>query len=116
MTRMSYSIRVRQRFSAAHYLGDYQGKCEAIHGHNYVIEVWISSEKLKKPGLVFDFTEVKKQIAKILPDHKLLNEVFSFNPTTENLAKYFYDKLKKKYPVSRVVVWENEDSAAEYEE
>jgi 6-pyruvoyltetrahydropterin/6-carboxytetrahydropterin synthase len=113
---MHYNIRVRQRFSAAHYLKGYKGKCEEIHGHNYVVEVWISSNKLRKPGLVYDFTVIKREIVKILPDHKLLNKVFPFNPTTENLAKYFYDKLKKKYPVSKVVVWENEDSAAEYQE
>jgi 6-pyruvoyltetrahydropterin/6-carboxytetrahydropterin synthase len=113
---MPYSIRVRQQFSAAHYLRGYKGKCEAMHGHNYVIEVWLRSNQLKKPGLIYDFTEVKKEIAKILPDHKLLNKVLSFNPTAENLAKYFYDKLKKRYPVQKVTIWENEDSAAEYEE
>lgn len=113
---MPYTIRVRQRFSAAHYLRGYQGKCESMHGHNYIIEVWLRSNQLKKPGLVYDFTELKKEIVKILPDHKLLNKVFSFNPTAENLAKYFYDKLKKRYPVLKVTVWENEDSAAEYEE
>lgn len=87
-----------------------------MHGHNYLIEVWLRSNKLKKPGLIYDFTEVKKEIAKILPDHKLLNKIFPFNPTAENLAKYFYDKLKKRYPVQKVTIWENEDSAAEYEE
>jgi 6-pyruvoyltetrahydropterin/6-carboxytetrahydropterin synthase len=113
---MPYTIRVRQRFSAAHYLSGYKGKCEAMHGHNYVIEVWLRSNQLKKPGLIYDFIEVKKEIAKILPDHKLLNKIFSFNPTAENLAKYFYDKLKKRYPVLKITIWENEDSAAEYEE
>lgn len=113
---MPYTIRVRQRFSAAHFLRGYKGKCEAMHGHNYLIEIELRRAKLKKPGLVDDFTEVKKAVAKILPDHKLLNEVFSFNPTAENLAKYFYDKLKKRYPVQKVTIWENEDSAAEYEE
>ena len=113
---MSYSIRVRQRFSAAHYLRGYKGKCEELHGHNYLVEVFIQSNKLRKPGLVYDFSEVKEQLKRILPDHKLLNDLFSFNPTSENLAKYFYDQLSKKYPVLKVIVWENEDSAAEYEE
>ncbi len=112
---MPYTVRVRQRFSAAHYLRGYQGKCEQIHGHNYQVEVWVKGDKLKKPGLVYDFSELKQAIKKILPDHKLLNQIFTFNPTTENLAKYFFDKLKKKYSVTKVVVWENEDSAAEFE-
>jgi len=113
---MPYKVRVRQRFSAAHYLRNYKGKCEEIHGHNYLIEVCISGEKLQKSGLLYDFSQLKKEIAKILPDHKMLNAIFSFNPTTENLSKYFYDKIKKKYPVTKVAVWENEDSVAEYEE
>lgn len=114
---MPYRVRIKQKFSAAHYLRNYRGKCEEIHGHNYVIEVWISSEKLNKTGLVYDFSKLKKEIARILPDHKLLNNVFSFNPTSENLAKYFYNRIKKKkYSVTKVAVWENEDSIAEYEE
>lgn len=113
---MPYKVRIKQRFSAAHYLHNYKGKCEEIHGHNYVLEVWISSEKLNKSGLVHDFSKLKKEITKILPDHKFLNDLFSFNPTSENLAKYFYNKIKKKYSVTRVAVWENEDSIAEYEE
>ena len=113
---MPYQVRIKQRFSAAHYLRNYKGKCEDIHGHNYIIEVWIGRAKLNKSGLVYDFSKLKKEIAKILPDHKLLNDVFSFNPTSENLAKYFYNKIKKKYSVTKVAVWENEDSIAEYEE
>ncbi|MEO0093749.1 MAG: 6-carboxytetrahydropterin synthase QueD [candidate division WOR-3 bacterium] len=112
---MPYSVRVRVRFSAAHYLENYQGKCEKVHGHNYVVEVWVQSQRVKKNGLTYDFTELKNDIKKILPDHQLLNEVFDFNPTAENLAKYFYKELKKWYPVKKVVVWETEDSAAEYE-
>ncbi len=106
---------VRQRFSAAHYLKGYKGKCEAIHGHNYVVEVWLKKNQLNQIGLVYDFTAFKNQIRKILPDHKLLNSIFTFNPTAENLAKYFYEKLRKRYPVAKVVVWESDDSAAEYE-
>lgn len=113
---MSYIIRVRQRFSAAHFLSDYKGKCESIHGHNYIVEVHLRGHKLKKAGLLYDFNEVKEEIKRILPDHQLLNKILGFNPTCENLAKYFYDKLKKNYPVTKVIIWETEDTSAEYEE
>lgn len=116
---MPYTIKVRQHFSAAHFLRGYPGKCEEVHGHNYSIEVWLESKELNKSGLVYDFRKLKKQIQKILPDHKLLNKLFKFNPTAENLAKYFYDELKKRFSdrvrVKKIVVWENEDCAAEYE-
>uniref|UniRef100_A0A7C6EEF6 6-carboxy-5,6,7,8-tetrahydropterin synthase n=1 Tax=candidate division WOR-3 bacterium TaxID=2052148 RepID=A0A7C6EEF6_UNCW3 len=113
---MSYTIKIRQRFSAAHFLRSYKGKCESIHGHNYIVEVCLRGDKLKKIGLLYDFNEVKEAIKKILPDHQLLNKTLSFNPTCENLARYFYDKLKKNYPVTKVTVWETLDTGAEYEE
>jgi 6-pyruvoyltetrahydropterin/6-carboxytetrahydropterin synthase len=70
---------------------------------------------LKKPGMIADFTAVGEKLASILPDHKMLNEVYDFNPTSENLARRFFDRLSKSYPVSRVTVWETENSCAEYE-
>ena len=31
-----YQVSIEQHFDAAHYLRDYQGKCESLHGHRYV--------------------------------------------------------------------------------
>ncbi len=61
-----------------------------------------------------DFLDVGKKLESILPDHKMLNEVYESNPTSENLARHFYDEMQQFYPVSRVTVWETEDSCAEY--
>ena len=113
---MSWKLKVRDKFSAAHYLREYQGKCEKLHGHTFQVEVEIAVTELDKTGLGIDFVEIKKKLAGILPDHKLLNEVYDFNPSAENLARHFYRELRAFYPVSAVTVWESEDAAATYTE
>jgi 6-pyruvoyltetrahydropterin/6-carboxytetrahydropterin synthase len=109
-----WTIRVSRKFSAAHQIHGIGGKCEGVHGHNYRIEVEISARRLKKPGMIADFIEVGRKLESILPDHKMLNEVYAFNPTSENLARKFFDDMAKSYPVSRVTVWETEDACATY--
>jgi 6-pyruvoyltetrahydropterin/6-carboxytetrahydropterin synthase len=113
---MSWTLRVRDRFSAAHFLRGYKGKCEKVHGHTFHVEAAIEVRELDGTGIGFDFTEVKKRLAEVLPDHTLLNETYSFNPSAENLARHFFQELKKTYPVRSVTVWESEDASATYAE
>jgi len=113
---LTWILRVKDRFQAAHYLENYKGKCEKIHGHSFTVEVRIKVGKLDKTGIGFDFTEIKKKLSEILPDHSLLNETYDFNPTAENLARHFYWELKKIYPINAVTVWESEDASATYTE
>ncbi len=113
---MSWILKVRDRFQAAHYLEEYQGKCEKIHGHSFKVEAEILVTKLDKAGLGIDFTEIKKALSGILPDHTLLNEIYPFNPSAENLSRQFYQELKNRFQVVRVTVWESEDASATYSE
>jgi 6-pyruvoyltetrahydropterin/6-carboxytetrahydropterin synthase len=113
---MSWKLKVRDRFSAAHYLREYKGKCEKLHGHTFQVEVEIKVKELGRTGISIDFTEIKKKLGEILPDHTLLNEVFPFNPSAENLAREIYHRLKEFYPISSVTVWESEDASATYTE
>ncbi|MEA3306136.1 MAG: 6-carboxytetrahydropterin synthase QueD [Candidatus Omnitrophota bacterium] len=117
-----YKIEVFENFSAAHRLRGYKGKCENIHGHNWKVGAAVSSDRVNKTGIVIDFKEVKKKLKDVLNelDHKNLNSLGYFkkiNPTSENLAKLIYEKLKKTgLPVSSVSVWEADDSKATYTE
>ena len=113
---MSWTLKVRDRFSAAHFLREYKGKCEKVHGHTFQVEVEIGVKELDAAGLGVDFTEIKKRLATILPDHTLLNEVFLFNPSAENLSRHLFLEMKKFYPVKTVTVWESEDASATYSE
>ncbi|OIO37623.1 MAG: 6-carboxytetrahydropterin synthase QueD [Candidatus Omnitrophica bacterium CG1_02_49_10] len=121
-----YEVKVRSSFSAAHNLRNYRGKCEKLHGHNWMVEAAAASQEVDKNGMVIDFVLLKKALKKILMelDHSYLNKHPYFkkaNPSSENIAKYIYDKLRMKLPavrhaVSSVKVWETEGSCAEYRE
>ena len=90
---MSWILSVRDRFQAAHFLREYQGKCEKVHGHSFQVEVRVRVTELDSIGIGIDFAEIREALAAILPDHTLLNEVYDFNPTAENLARRFYTEL-----------------------
>jgi 6-pyruvoyltetrahydropterin/6-carboxytetrahydropterin synthase len=113
---MSWTLKVRDRFSAAHFLKEYKGKCEKVHGHTFHVEVAVAVRELGPTGIGFDFAEIKKVLAASLPDHALLNDVFPFNPSAENIARHLYGELKKTFPVRSVTVWESEDASATYAE
>ncbi len=113
---MSWTLSVRDRFSAAHFLREYRGKCEKIHGHTFQVEVKIEVDRLDETGLGIDFVLIKEKLASVLPDHKLLNDVYDFNPSAENLARRFFQDLRVFFPVRAVTVWESEDASATYAE
>lgn len=121
-----YELMVETQFSAAHQLRGYKGKCENLHGHNWRVQVVVSAERLNEIGLVRDFQELKETVNELLStlDHSVLNEVFPFteiNPSSENIAKWLYDSIKKKLSndnisVVSVSVWEAETASATYYE
>jgi 6-pyruvoyltetrahydropterin/6-carboxytetrahydropterin synthase len=113
---MSWELNVRDRFQAAHFLKDYKGKCEKVHGHTFQVEVRVRAETLDATGIGVDFAEIKAALADVLPDHAFLNEVLPFNPTAENLARHIFGEMRKRYPVTAVTVWESEEASATYRE
>lgn len=121
-----YRIKVLAYFSGAHSLRDYKGKCESLHGHNWKVEVMVSSLKLDSAGMVMDFAELKKIVNRVIDelDHKYLNDLDYFkenNPSSEEIARYIYNKIKeilaKEGPtLEEVCVWETTNSCAVYSE
>jgi 6-pyruvoyltetrahydropterin/6-carboxytetrahydropterin synthase len=115
-----YSLKVEGGFSSAHNLRGYKGKCEDLHGHNWRVEICVSSKKLDSIGMVLDFKYLKMKLNAFLEklDHKYLNKLSYFkkvNPTSENIARYIYDQLKPGIPLlGSVTVWENSTSSATY--
>lgn len=117
---LMYEVSVKSNFSAAHRLRDYEGKCENLHGHNWLVETAVSSGDLERNGLLVDFKILKSKLKDILErlDHTNLNELPYFkekNPTSENIAKLIFDMLKDNAVVPRrVSVWESDTSCATY--
>lgn len=118
-----YELMIRSKFAAAHQLKNAGGGCEQLHGHTWKVEVFIEGEELKNEGILMDFREVKDIVKKWIDklDHQYLNDILAdINPTTENLAKYLFEGLEKeinseKVKLSRVKVWESDDTCVSYE-
>ncbi|MBN2060877.1 MAG: 6-carboxytetrahydropterin synthase QueD [Deltaproteobacteria bacterium] len=121
-----YELTIITHFGAAHQLRNFGGKCEALHGHNWKIEVSVKGGQLDQTGLLMDFALIKKAAGDIIDrlDHKFLNELDFFsetNPSSENIAFYIYKSLEKELNndhimVSRVTAWESDSSCASYTE
>ena len=106
-----YYISKTFEVSSGHSVRFASGECERPHGHNYKITVFCKSETLDAAGMVVNFDEIKK-IVKDRMDHQNLNEVFDFNPTAENIAKWIADNVPKCW---RAEVRETESNWAAYE-
>ena len=121
-----YQASIQTQFSAAHFLRNYKGKCENLHGHNWKVEVTVSSEILDDTGMVIDFTILKQKTNTIINqlDHSHLNEIPHFvkiNPSSENVAAYVFNLLKEELinttvMLTKVSVWESDTSRASYSE
>lgn len=118
-----FEVKVVSDFSAAHSLREYKGQCEELHGHNWRVEIALTSGRLDSIGLVVDFRQLKAELKSVLEklDHKHLNKLKCFkkiNPSSENIAKFIYEKLihKKNIPGKKlkVTVWENARSSTSY--
>jgi len=118
-----YQVSVEGHFDAAHYLRDYGGKCENLHGHRFKVVVNLKAKKLNKIGLAYDFTELKRHLGEVLArfDHTSLNDVPPFdkiNPSSENIAAEIYEQLKGRFSggvsLSSVEVWESPESRVTY--
>jgi 6-pyruvoyltetrahydropterin/6-carboxytetrahydropterin synthase len=121
-----FELMVETTFSAAHQLRGYQGKCENFHGHNWKVQVHVAAEKLNEIDIGVDFHDLKRLAQEVTGslDHTFLNEIFPFterNPSSENIAKWVYDTLKKKVNgeyvhLTAVTVWESDTASATYYE
>lgn len=92
-----YEVRVTADFAAAHFLRDYNGKCENLHGHNYKVYAHVRGEKLNEGGMLMDFSALKKALREVCKklDHTNLNDmsVFEQNPSAERIAAYIFARI-----------------------
>ena len=97
-----YEVRVEADFAAAHFLKDYHGKCENLHGHNYKVYAHVRGDRLDEGGMLLDFTELKASLRKVcgLSDHKNLNDFdcFKQNPSAERIASFIAENILEDIP------------------
>ena len=123
-----FEVRVEADFAAAHFLKDYNGKCENLHGHNYKVFAHVRGKNLNEGGMLLDFSKLKdalRKTCKIL-DHTNLNNFpfFNQNPSAEKIALFIFENIKKELNESKdiqkepflyaVDVFETETSRARY--
>lgn len=98
-----YVVSVQAHYDSAHYLRNYKGKCERLHGHRYVVEAALATQELGEGGIAFDFVDIKRALRELADelDHTNLNDLPAFaevEPSAENQARYFYEELKRRLP------------------
>jgi len=102
------------RFEASHQLPHHEGKCRRLHGHSWVGRIVCEGNELKtsgsETGMILDYEEIKKAISPLnleYLDHWHLNETLKLeNPTTEEVARWIYDRIKPKLPLLTAVILE----------
>lgn len=136
-----FELKTESSFDAAHFLSDYDGKCENLHGHCWRVVAVIQQDALQQDGqekdMVVDFAVFKKVLRGltaqfdhmfIVEEGSLASETIScleretFNlymvpwrTTSENFARYFFEELEKcGFDVSRVEVYETPLNCAIY--
>ena len=134
-----YELKTEAAFDSAHFLADYYGKCENLHGHRWRVVVYLQQEELQAEGtmrdMVLDFGVFKRAVRSLAEelDHTFLvgdgtlheatvdaleSEGFSltvlpFRTTAENLARYFAERLAAEgLPVSQVDMYETPNNCA----
>lgn len=122
-----YVVSVQAHYDSAHFLRNYHGKCEKLHGHRYVVEAALATEELTEGGMAFDFADVKKHLRALADwlDHENINELPPFTeiePSAENQARFFFDTLRERLPADMaeallyIRVWETPTQWAQYSE
>ncbi len=136
-----YELKTEACFDSAHFLTDYYGKCENLHGHRWRMVVYLQQATLQKEGtmrdMVLDFGVFKQEVRAIADelDHTFLVEKDSLSPVTvtalksegfsltilpfrttaENLARYVCERLTARdLPVYQVDIYETPSNCATY--
>lgn len=121
-----YLISVKSHYDAAHFLVNYHGKCERLHGHRYEVEAALAFDELGDGGMAYDFSQAKAHLREVTDglDHYNLNDLPAFagiETSAENQARYIYEELKTRLGsigenLLYVRVWETPNQWAQYSE
>ncbi len=140
---MSLSIMRRFTFCAGHRLVGHEGKCQNLHGHNYVVEIFVTGQNQDAVGRILDFKLLKQQVNGWLDEHwdhafilwdqdknglaairsSVPHRIYELdkNPTAENMAIHLLEIVCPKVlegtgaSAYKVRLWESDETCAEVE-
>ena len=107
-------------FEAAHRLPNVTDghKCARLHGHSFRVDLHVAGPVGERTGWVMDFSQIKAVFAPVYEqlDHHYLNEIDGLsNPTSENIARWIWERLKPALPgLCRIVLHETCTSGCVY--
>jgi 6-pyruvoyltetrahydropterin/6-carboxytetrahydropterin synthase len=114
----AFSVRVEARFEAAHFLREYRGISEPLHGHSYKVEADLAARGggVDADAIAVDFVSARRKLESLAKrlDYGCINDVAPFdriNPSAENIAQWFWRELSAEVAaenavVSAVTIWE----------
>lgn len=123
---MEVELTKKFRFEAAHWLPCFpEGhKCRRMHGHSFEVLVNVRGQMDPDKGYLVDYGDIKAAVKPLIDllDHYVLNDVGTslndpllLNPTSENLAVWFYRQIKPRLPLlSSIKVYETCTSACTF--
>ena len=136
-----YGLKSEASFDSAHFLADYYGKCENLHGHRWRVVAYLRAPELGSEGtqrdMVMDFGVFKRALRELAEefDHTFLVEegtlrpatiealegegfslkLLPFRTTAENLARHICGELVARgLPCAQVDVYETPLNCATY--
>jgi len=113
-----FTVRVSARFEAAHFLREYRGISEPLHGHSYKVEADLAARAggVDSDAIAVDFVSARRKLEALAKklDYGCINDVPPFdkiNPSAENIAQWFARELGQAVAgedavVSAVTIWE----------
>ncbi|HEX6749483.1 MAG TPA: 6-carboxytetrahydropterin synthase QueD [Longimicrobium sp.] len=119
-----FLLNVRAHYDAAHFLRNYHGKCEKLHGHRYEVEAGLAFDDVGEGGMAYDFGEAKRHLRAVADrlDHENINDLPPFTeiePSAENQARWIFEQLRELLGshaehLVYVRVWETPNQYAQY--
>lgn len=106
-----FTVQVEARFEAAHFLREYRGISEPLHGHSYKVEAELAARSggLDSDAIAVDFISAKQKLESLAKklDYGCINKVPPFdriNPSAENIAQWFHHELSEAVAAEQAVV------------
>ena len=119
-----FLLNVKAHYDAAHFLRNYRGKCEKLHGHRYVVEAGLVFDDVGPGGMAYDFGDAKRHLRAIAGrlDHENINELEPFTeiePSAENQARWIFGEMRSRLAdlgehLVYIRVWETPNQYAQY--